>query len=63
MSMTPEFQARIERDFAGLMRDHMGSGYVPEFYSNEAGPFVAACKSFVNEALEAAQAELAGVES
>ena len=49
--MDQQFQARIERDMTGLMRDQMGGGYVPDFYRNEAGPFIAACESFVQEAV------------
>lgn len=48
---------RIERDFTLLMRDHLGGGYVPEFYVNEAGPFAAACEYFVKEAVATALTE------
>lgn len=41
----------VEQDFAGLMREHLGPGYVSDFYRNEAEPFVAACLYYVNLAL------------
>lgn len=51
--MDEAFRKRIERDMTGLMRDHVGGGFVPEFYRDEAGPFAAACESFVEEAVRA----------
>lgn len=49
--VTDEFRAKVERDFAGLMREHLGPGYVSDLYRNEAEPFVAACLYYVNLAL------------
>lgn len=57
--MDEEFRKRIERDMTGLMRDHVGGGFVPEFYRDEAGPFAAACESFVEEAVRAERERIA----
>lgn len=37
----PKVERSIRRDCVLAMQDHLGSGYVPDFYANEAGPFVA----------------------
>lgn len=49
--MTESFHDRIERTMTALIRDLLGSGYVPDYYRNLAGPFVAACEQFIEEAM------------
>jgi hypothetical protein len=39
-ALTDVDRAAIERDAIGIIRDMLGTGYVPDYYRNLAGPIV-----------------------
>jgi hypothetical protein len=53
-------EQRILRDCTTEVRGLLGAGYVPDFYSNLAGPFAAIVEFYVAEAVAAERERLAG---